>query len=194
MFVLGLSLVPGLIILFICSYFLTGRPLQLKEQAFTYLIITMVYWGLWIVVLGDNLVGLLDTDRPRLIALLGLALVIIAPALVGLLLGVEVKQGWFLGLLKKFKMYPVHPVPNAWDRKFGNMNEEFVVVTTADGTEYCGLLDGHSFASSDPQERDLYIGQLYKVGEGENDPWVPTGNRSILLKSETIVSIEFIKP
>lgn len=192
---LGLTLVPGLIILFTRSYFLTARPLQIKEQAFAYLIVTMVYWGLWFIALGDDLLGLADIDRPRLTALFGLGLVVVVPAIVGLLLGVEVKLGLLLDTLKFFKMNPVHPVPSAWDRKFGNMGEEFAVVTTKDGTEYCGLLDRQSIASSDPLERDLYISRLYKFGADKNkDPWIPTENRSLLLKSDTIVSIEFIKP
>jgi hypothetical protein len=187
-----LVIVPGLVVLYVRSYFVTSSPMKLKDHVLAYIIVTLIYWCILTIISGRALVFDSGTDAPRLSAFFILALVVGLPALLGLLLGMELKANWLRFLLQKISVYPVHVVPTAWDWKFGTMREEFVLIRTTQGQVVRGYLNDKSFVSSDSSERDIYVGQMYS--NGANDVWEPLEGRSIWLRGEGIATIEFIKP
>lgn len=68
-------------------------------------------------------------------------------------------------LLSKLKVHSIHPIPTAWDYCFSKQTESFIIVTLTDGTQLFGWFSGDSFASSDADERDLFIEKGYKIDE-----------------------------
>jgi len=54
-----------------------------------------------------------------------------------------------------------HPVPTAWDYKFSNLGTRYVIIDLKDGSIIYGKYSNNSFSSSIPEERDIYIEEVY---------------------------------
>ena len=85
----------------------------------------------------------------------------------------------------------ISQIPTAWDYKFSSFDERrWVLVTLKDGGSVAGQFGGASFASSEPDERDIYIQKVYRVKQGQ--PWEPIeSNDGILIRGDEIRYIEF---
>jgi len=191
-----LTLVPGLIILFARSYFITARIMKLRDLVLGYLVVTMVYWGALILFCGDELFGLTTVEPLRLKIAMALALIVVLPALVGTGLGWEIQAGGLRKLLRCIGLNPVHVVPSAWDWKFSNMDGAWILVTLKNGTKFRGYFGDQSFSSSDPDERDLYISHVFKERKkkgASKKSWKEVKGKSVWVRGEEIVSIEFIQ-
>lgn len=154
-------LVPGLIILWIRSQFLTGRMIADKDALLSYLTISILYHGMtwqflsnW-VLSGSNLAWLVQ-------GLLG-------PLIVGVILGVLAATGWCRNVLQWMGIRLVHPLPTAWDYCFTRPSAGLVEVTLKDGSRISGWLrPGDSFASSTGKDHDLFIGNVFFPDESGN--------------------------
>lgn len=95
-------------------------------------------------------------------------------------------------IFQKFGISKIHPIPTAWDYWFSNQKEEiWVIVTLIGGQKICGKYSYISFASSEPEERDLYLEEIYDVNE--RDEWTcKERTRGILIAKGQIATIEFI--
>lgn len=179
-------LVPGLVILYVRSQFLTGRMQAQKEALLAYFALSVVWWGVSLPVvtwlLGQPLVA---AERPGTWLLLTFA----GPAIIGILLGVNASKGWTRRLLAVVGLQLVHVMPTAWDWKFEGMSASWVLVTLKDGTRFAGFCGSDSFISSDPQERDIYIQRIYDLDE--NDTWIDRGEKGLLVPHGETRSIEF---
>ena len=80
-------------------------------------------------------------------------------------------------------------MPTAWDWKFGNMDNEWVLVTLKDGTRFAGFCGAQSFISSDPAERDIYVQWIYDIDD--NHHWQSRGETGVLITSGEVKTIEF---
>lgn len=69
------------------------------------------------------------------------------------------------------------------------MNEQYVLVKLNNGTMFGGFLGANSFISSDPDERDLYIEEIYELDD--KDEWITNGH-GVYLTVRDISSIEFL--
>ena len=95
-----------------------------------------------------------------------IVLITVAGALVlAIIISIIEQRCIIKGLLSKLNVHFIHPVPTAWDYCFSNQQESFVIVTLTDGTQLFGWFSSNSFASSDADERDLFIEKGYKVGK-----------------------------
>lgn len=96
-------------------------------------------------------------------------------------------KNWF----SKLDINIIEPEPCAWDFKFSNISSEWVIVTLKDNTTISGFMGSNSCASSNENDRDLYIGEVYKIIDGK---WKKVKNTNgILIKQEEIKHIEFFK-
>ncbi len=179
--------VPGLIILFMRGQFLTGRGGRHADALLSYITFSAVY-----------LMATLPLFRwaaAREGALPNLALAVLVfggPAAFGVALGVNARKNYARRLLRWLGLNPVHPVPAAWDWKFGDTPGSYVIVTLTDGKCIYGYCGEASFASSDPAERDVYIEKVYELDE--DNVWQDPGPRSMLIKAAEIRFVEFIPP
>ena len=68
----------------------------------------------------------------------------------------------------------------------------WVLATLADGSSVCGLFGSESFASSDPQDRDLYIQAVYRQNR-DGEFQIRRAHDGILIRGDSIKHIEFWK-
>lgn len=66
-----------------------------------------------------------------------------------------------------FTKYAPHPTPKPWDYVFRNDQAYWVVIELRDGEIIGGMYDKGSFASSYPAEEQLYLQQLWEIGEDD---------------------------
>ncbi|SEL62535.1 hypothetical protein SAMN05444413_11235 [Roseivivax marinus] len=179
--------VPGLIILFMRGQFLTGRTGRHADAMLSYFTVSAIYLTVTLPVFGWA------AQRNDIAARFAWALLVFAgPAVFGVGLGVNARKNYGRRLLRWIGLNPVHPVPAAWDWKFGDTAGSYVIVTLTDGKTICGYCGEASFASSDPAERDVYIEKVYDLAE--DGTWQDPGPRSMLVKAAEIRFVEFIPP
>lgn len=66
-----------------------------------------------------------------------------------------------------------------------------MIVTLKNGGQVFGYLGTHSYASSDPDERDLYISHTVRLTEQGFE--FAKGTKGIYLRGEDVTSIEFLE-
>ena len=198
LYLILLFLVPGFIVLFVRSQFVTGRSPSRSTTVLSYLIVSIIYYALALpfidLVLSPAALPKGDGDQePGLVKGWTLAawfgLIVLGPAILGLVLGANVQKDLLRRVLQWCRLNPVHVVPTAWDWKFGGMPPQWVLVTLKDGTRFAGFCGSDSFMSSDPTERDIYIERIYDVDDENN--WNPRGENSVLISPGEIQTIEF---
>jgi hypothetical protein len=80
----------------------------------------------------------------------------------------------------------------AWDSYFSQEKPAWVLVTLKDGSFVYGLFGKKSFASDDPDCRDLYLEAAYdQLADGQWAPREDTGG--VLIMAGEISTIEFRK-
>ena len=94
---------------------------------------------------------------------------------------------------KFFKKYALHPILKAWDRVFGSVQSYWIVIELNGGEIIGGMYDTKSFASSYPAEEQLYLQQLWEIGE--NDEFVRPLERShgAIISASAIKFIRFYR-
>ncbi|MGO4639592.1 DUF6338 family protein [Mesorhizobium sp. 2RAF45] len=188
---LGLALlVPGALIIFVRSRFFTGRRKAHSEEFLSYAIVTLLYLAIFLPVFEAVYKS---GSTPRQIWALWVVLILIGPLTIGTFLGLAYQHGWTAWVLRSLGLEIVHPIPTAWDWKFGQRKAEWVIVKLKDGTYFRGWYGAESFASSEPGDRDIYIQQIFVEREDGDKLWDET-NRSAYIAGSEISTIEFIDP
>ena len=175
--------VPGFIALSVRSQFVTGvSSFDTKERFLSYAAISVVYGTLAIRVVGSD--QFLNSNWIFLLVLFA------GPVILGLILGINIQKDVFRRVLSKLGLFTIHPVPTAWDWKFGSsLKEQWVLITLKNGVSFAGLYGKESFSTSSPEERDLYIQWIYDINE--DGTWFLPGNKGVLITAEEVSTIEF---
>ncbi len=129
-------------------------------------------------------------EHPVRSALAWFAVLFVVPAAAGLLLGHLHQNGKLRTFVRAVGFSLVSPIPTSWDYVFTSKSEVWVLVTLKDGGQLGGFRGRHSFASSDGQERDIFLETVFKItNHGE---WKKTDRSSgILIRGDEIRFIEF---
>lgn len=183
-------IVPG----FIWDSVLAGiipRKTEGKESLFLrYFTLSCLNYALWVWLI--YLLPRLDFFKlyPLRSALSWVLIISVSPFILGMVSGKLRSDGWFRGFLMRIGINSLHPIPSAWDYYFSITSSVWILVTLKDGKQVAGLFGSRSFASSDQNERDLYIQEIYKIKE--DGPWqkIPDNN-GIFIKGDEIKHIEF---
>ena len=179
-------LVPGLVVLFVRSQFVTGRRPAHEAALLSYLTISVIYYALALPFV-DFVLSIQEPSYFKVLA--WFTLIFVGPTALGLLLGINIQKDVLRGCLQWCGLNPVHVMPTAWDWKFGGMTTQWVLVTLKDGTRFAGFCGPESFMSSDPSERDIYIQRIYDIDE--QDKWSSRGEKGVLIVAGEIQTIEF---
>lgn len=179
-------LVPGLIVIFVRAQFVTGWRPSHSTTILSYFTISVIYYALALPFV-DFVLSIKELGYGKVLA--WLTLIFFGPAAFGLFLGINAQKNLFFRGLQWLRLNPVHVVPTAWDWKFGRMGSQWVLVTLKDGIRFGGFFSSGSFASSDPNERDIYIQWLHDI-DGENK-WHSCGDKTVLITSGQVKTIEF---
>lgn len=183
-------LVPGFVADLVLSTFTTRRAEKSETALLRYLSLSALNYAVW-----SWLVYLVVTvewfDRhPFAAGMAWLFVILGGPTILAVAGGYSVQRDWGRKLCRKLDLHPVHIIPTAWDYRFGSLKTpHWVHVTLKDGSVVAGYFGGASFASSSPQERDLYIEQLWTVPDAGH--WVRAAEgKVILLMKDDIRFIE----
>ncbi len=87
-----------------------------------------------------------------------------------------------------------HSIPDSWDYIFSEICKKepvWVLVTLTDGVKVGGYFGSKSFASTEPNERDLFIEDVYRIDE-KGDFVNVADNKGILICKNHIKTIEFM--
>lgn len=183
---LGL-LVPGALVLFVRSQFLTGRRRTHTEEAFSYVIASLFYFAAFL----PLYVAAVDSSPSSVLSWLAwIGFLLVGPIAVGILAGLAAQKQWLEKLAATIGLKVVHPVPTAWDWKFGQRDEQWLIVKLTDETKFYCYYGGGSFASSDG-ERDLYVEQIYDFDGNGN--WTPlVQGQGLWVPASQVSTIEFL--
>jgi len=186
-----LFIVPGFIFHGVVGSFVPRKEEKIERLFLRYLLFGALNYALWFQLLNyTNTSDALKT-QPWLAFLVWGAAVFVSPCILGLIAGVIEQKDITRRILQRMHLNPFHATPTAWDYKFSTTPAAWVQVWLKDGKVVRGLFNSRSFASSDPDERDLYIEQTCTVGQDGKWQLGPR-NAAALVKSDQICYIEFL--
>jgi hypothetical protein len=185
-------IVPGLVIVYVRSRFISGRTPSHTENVLGYLVLSLLYYSVTLPFIEQAL-AIREPWVAR--ATIWIALTLVGPAIFGLLLGVWAQKEWGPRTANTLGLSTIHVIPAAWDWRFSKIPRGgmFVMVTLTTGESVAGFFGSKSFASSDTNERDLYLEEEYIVnesGEWESRP----AKVGILIPVKEIRYVEFWEP
>ncbi len=132
-------------------------------------------------------------NHPILTDVIAVSFIFVLPAILGFLLGIIRQKGCGRMLLRRLHLdtFEQHGVPTAWDRMFSNITEKWIIVTLKNGGKVYGYFGNRSYASSEPEERDLFISHTVQMTNGGFEFFKDT--QGIYLRFEEISRIEFLE-
>lgn len=180
-----LFVVPGIVILFFRSKFLSGRMPKPAEGILSYAAITSAYHAFFFPI-TDYFLS--NPAQSLLNGFIWLLFIFVMPMLVGLFLGIAIRAKWMKSILDKLNVALVHPIGTSWEFRFSDCEECYVMAVLKDGTCWAGLYGQSSFASSTESERDFYLEKVFEI---ERDGRWTARASSVWLNASEIQSIEF---
>ncbi len=180
--------VPGLIIVWFRAQFLTGRIGPTKDSFVVYLTLSVTY-----VCLLNALVTLVTGSDVALDhqTRYWLPIELVGAAVFGIIVGCNSRFGWTRRMVGRLGVNLPHVIGPAWDWKFSQITPSMVVVVLKDGSTVQGWCGAESFIGSDPDDRDLYLEQVYEVddlGTGR----VTNPGKGIYIAANEVRTIEFL--
>lgn len=185
-------IVPGFVMFSTFTTFVPKKNDAAKISLIRFLFFSSINYGIWswlIYLLFNN--QYLKTHQ-LYSAFLWCFIIFISPILIGILAGHFSNKDKIRRILQSFGFNPIHTIPASWDYKFSKLPETtWIIVTLDDGSHVYGRFSTGSFASSDCDDRDIYIEEIYNIDDKGNWTAVPRCD-GILIRGENIRYIEFI--
>ena len=185
-FYTALFILPGYVITSIVNAFNPQGRLNESKYFLKCLLYSLVNLGVWC--WAYNIVLNNTASKSSLQWLLLTAITLLGAALLGFLIGVIKQKTLLSKLLNRLGISTIHPTVLAWDYLFSKQESYYIIVKMDDDKIVRGWFSDKSFASSDPDNHDLYIEQCYGEGWSE-DPQ----SRGIYIPGDQIKYIEFKK-
>lgn len=183
-FYTALFILPGYVITSIVNAFNPQGRLNESKYFLKCLLYSLVNLGVWC--WAYNIVLNNTASKSSLRWLLLTAITLLGAALLGFLIGVIKQKTLLSKLLNRLGISTIHPTVLAWDYLFSKQESYYIIVKMDDDKIVRGWFSDKSFASSDPDNHDLYIEQCYGEGWSE-DPQ----SRGIYIPGDQIKYIEF---
>jgi len=96
-----------------------------------------------------------------------------------------------MGFLRRFGIVTLHPAPTAWDYVFARDERYWARIELGDGTLVEGILDSNSLASTEPEERDVFLESVFKLDAQTGEYKQLERNAGVLVKADEIRTITF---
>ena len=182
-------LLPGFIVKSVMDTLVPPPKHNDSKYFFSCLLYSIVNCAIWS--WAYLLLNKISEEHPTIYWISLLAITVVGATLLAIFIGVVKQQGFIERLLAKIKVNKIHPVPTAWDYYFSKQEESWIIVTLKNGKTIYGKFSEHSFASSDAEERDLYIEKTYNIKKDMT--WVEDDkSNGILVAKDEIETIEFL--
>jgi hypothetical protein len=184
-------IVPGFVMDMIFRIFIPKKKLDVQNSLFRFIYLSCLNYAIWswaIFIIYKS--GFIEAHKIWS-AVIWAIIILFSPVIIGLLAAKQSDKGWAKKVLNPLGFNTIHPTPSAWDYKFSKINDKkWVLITLIDGSTIAGVFAYDSFASSDIDERDVYIEKIYKIND--NGCWNEVERSDgILVKCNQIKTIEF---
>ena len=184
-------IIPGFLLDLFSRFFIPQKDVSDSRSLPYYLLLSCINYAPWISIIYGMHKGDFYNQSPVLFGIIWLGFIIISPFLLAFLRAMLYKFDIRKKVSAFFKINTIHPVPTAWDYKFLSTNTgRWICVKLTDDSEVYGIFGGTSFASSDANERDIYIEKVYDVSD-EGDWTIASRTDGMLIKGEFIKAISF---
>jgi hypothetical protein len=94
---------------------------------------------------------------------------------------------------KSIRKYVLHPTPSPWDYIFGKRESFWIIVHLKNGHKIGGIYSTKSFASSYPEEGQIYLEQVWKLDDNGAFHKPIDRSRGIVILKDEIIAVEFFK-
>ena len=185
-------LVPGFVWSAVVSMLVPRRVRATELRVLEFLTLSCLNYGLWSWALF--LIFRFDflNRHPVWAAISLTGIIFISPVVLGLVSGRSLQRDWVARFLGRLGSRTVHLAPTAWDYQFSRGKPYWAMVRLSDGSTVYGFYGLGSFASDEPEQRDLYLEATYRLTDsGEWAPVEDTGG--VLITGDQIAWIEFRK-
>ena len=186
-------IVPGFIMYCAVSTIVPKKKEEANVSFIRFLLFSCINYAIWSWLIYYIAKNDLAEENPLIASLIWGFIILISPLIIGLVIGINSRKETIRKILQAVGYNPIHPIPTAWDFKFCNITEgSWVIVTLKDDSIVAGLFGKDSFASSDYEERDIYIERVYRIQA--DGTWVEVQrSEGILICNKQIKHIEFFK-
>ena len=113
-----------------------------------------------------------------------MAVFLLAPGAWPVIIREVLKSRWLKGQV-------VHPTPKPWDYVFGRADEYWITLHLKDGRRIGGRYASHSFASSFPNEEQLYVEEVWELDAHGAFLRQVDRSRGIIVSFEDVYALEF---
>lgn len=181
-------LLPGFIIKNVLDVLIPPSRFNETKYLFSCLLYSIINFAIWS--WAYSWLSSFAEKSPTVYLFSILTVTIIGSSLIAFFIGVIRQTGFVEFIFSKTKIRKVHPIPSAWDYLFARQEESWVIVTLKSGRTIYGKYTTGSFASSDCEERDLFLEKTY-TPNGDM-PWKEDEkSNGILISKDSIEVIEF---
>ena len=132
-----------------------------------------------------------SSRHPRLVMLAWFVVLFVSPVVLGLLAARLVEGPRARRLRRALRL--IHPVPKAWDYFFRQGKGCWVVAKLKDGGLLAGLYGMNSFASSYPDEEDLFLEKTCTLSADGKISGLVQLSEGVILRMSEVRVIEFFR-
>jgi hypothetical protein len=184
-------LMPGFIWSAMLSLLLPRRSGQTETRFLEFFTLSCINNTLWFWLFIYLSIRDFPARNPGAFSLFILLALFVSPLILGTVSGRFAQRDHMARFLRRLGFRTVHYIPTAWDWHFSRQEELWARITMEDGSVIFGFFGSQSFASSNPDERDIYLEQVYtRTAEGVR---CVESTRGCLVKGDQISAIEFYK-
>lgn len=186
-------LIPGFIITNIIRRVIPKVDKDYKTSVLENFIYSFLNIFLWAIPIYKIYINIEWWNKKILLLwLVCLLIIFLSPIIIATVIIIFYQKEMFRRLCQYFNVSSIDTEPSAWDFKFKQIENEWVIITLKDETTIGGYIGVNSFISSNYKERDLYIDEQYKISK--NGEWKKVNRTDgIWIKNDEIKYIEFLK-
>lgn len=186
-------LIPGFIITNIIRRVIPKVDKDYKTNVLENFIFSFLNIFLWAIPIYKIYINIEWWNKKILLLwLVCLLIIFLSPIIIAAVIIIFYQKEMFRRLCQYFNVSSIDTEPSAWDFKFKQIENEWVIITLKDETTIGGYIGVNSFISSNCKERDLYIDEQYKISK--NGEWKKVNRTDgIWIKNDEIKYIEFLK-
>ncbi len=183
--------VPGFILNNTVTIFIPQKSEQPQIAFLKFIYFSCLNYGIWSWLIYLLFKTNYSINHPIWTAFIWATIILISPLVLGIIIGIISEKQYVRIILQKIGLTPAHMIPTGWDYWFSKaVGDNWIIVTLKDDTIIPGKFGSRSFASSDPNDRDLYLEEVYSISE-ENEWVITPGTGGILINGDQIKYIEF---
>ena len=187
--VLVLFVIPGFVFTRILGFSVPTRSREATNLILDSLSASCINYGLLFPFLWYILRGDFPSQHPFLFAASWVLILFGFPVILGALTIRGLESQKFQWIRRAFRL--IHPVPKAWDYFFRQGKSCWVLANLVDGKLVAGLFSTNSFASSYPDEQDLYLEKLCALSSDGRMTGIIEQSEGAIIHMDQVRLLEF---